>query len=148
MGLARNPFGGTMHVRPLSIIVAGEDDLLRRHVLTTVLGGLGARVQEALDSWETISLLLMTGDSFDLVISDLSLLRGGESDVLVTVRAAGISVPAAQCNWQLPHSMLWPQTWMRWCSMNQCLLASYSLEFVGYMASHEEHAIPDTTPRE
>lgn len=73
--------------------MAGEDDLARRHISAIVHGGLRARVKEALDSWDVMSLLLMPGDPVDLVISELGVLRGSGLDALVPIRAAGIGVP-------------------------------------------------------
>ena len=79
--------------RRLSIIVAGEEHATRQHLHTVVERTLGARVREALDGWEVMSLLLMPGNLVDLVISELGVLRGSGLDALVPIRAAGIEVP-------------------------------------------------------
>lgn len=79
--------------RRLSIIVAGEEDGARQHISAIVHGGLRARVKEAVDGWEVMSLLLMPGEPVDLVISELRVLRGSGLDALIPIRAAGIGVP-------------------------------------------------------
>ena len=81
------------HSRRLSIIVAGEEDATRQHLHAIVRRSLGARVREANDGWEVMSLLLMPGNLVDLVISELGLLRGSGLDALIPMRAAGIGVP-------------------------------------------------------
>lgn len=78
--------------RPLSIIVAEDDDLLRIR-LRTILLAIDADVQEAADGWEVMSLLLSATGAVDLVVSDFRLLRSTGLEVLVAARAAGIDVP-------------------------------------------------------
>jgi DNA-binding response OmpR family regulator len=93
MGFARRKLvENSSGARPLSIIVAEDDDLLRAR-LRTILLALDARVQEAVDGWEVMSLLLSAADPIDLVISDLRLLRSTGLEALVSARAAGIEVP-------------------------------------------------------
>lgn len=83
-----------MQAQPLSIIVAGEDHAMRQQLVGMIKGELGALVREVPDGWGIMSLLLLCGDSFDLVISDLHVLRGGRRlETLVSLRAAGVDVP-------------------------------------------------------
>jgi len=58
-----------------------------------MLRPLGARVEDASDTWQVMSLLLATGDSVDLVISDLPLPAASRISALASARAAGIEVP-------------------------------------------------------
>jgi len=88
----RNIVENSGRLRPLSIVVAEDDDLLRIR-LRTILMALEAHVQEAIDGWEVMSLLLSATQPVDLVISDLRLLRASGLEALVSARAAGIDVP-------------------------------------------------------
>lgn len=81
-----------MRLRPLSVIVAAEEEM-RQHLVAMLVGGLRARVHEAHDSWELVSLLLTLDDPADLVVGDLRLLHGRGADLIVSLRAAAIDVP-------------------------------------------------------
>lgn len=84
--------GATPGTKRPSLILADDDPLTLRRT-RAVLEQLDARIHEAIDCWEIMSLLLSPGDPFDLVISDLGFLRTSGLDALQGARAAGIEVP-------------------------------------------------------
>jgi DNA-binding response OmpR family regulator len=79
--------------RKRASLILADGDPLTLHRTRAILEQLDARIHEAIDCWEVMSLLLSTGDPFDLVISDLGLLRASGLDALLCARAAGIQVP-------------------------------------------------------
>lgn len=74
------------------MVLAADDDLLRRR-LRLALQHLCARIDEVPTSWDAMSLLLASGNQFDLLIGDLDLLSPTGLEAIVYARASGIAVP-------------------------------------------------------